>query len=47
MVKYCVAQYLDVTNDTLGVTIPVTNMVCYGIKPLNPLQEKPALEKYT
>lgn len=45
--KNCVAQYLDVTNDTLGVTIPVTNMVCYGIKPLNPLQEKPALEKYT
>ena len=45
--KNCVAQYLDVTNATLGVTIPVTNMVCYGIKPLNPLQEKPELDKYT
>ena len=45
--KNCVAQYLDVTNNTLGVTIPVTNMVCYGIKPLDPLAEKPALEKYT
>lgn len=45
--KNCVAQYLDVTSDKLGVTIPVTNMVCYGISPLNPLQEKPVLEKYT
>ena len=43
--KNCVAQYLDVTKD--GVTIPVLNSVCYGIKPLDPLAEKPALEKYT
>ena len=45
--KNCVAQYLDVTNATLGVTIPVTNMVCYGVKPLDPLAEKPELDKYT
>lgn len=45
--KYCVTQYLDVTSDKYGKTIPVTNMVCYGIKPLDPLAEKPALDKYT
>ena len=45
--KNCVAQYLDVTNNTLGVTIPVTNMACYGVKPLDPLAEKPALDPYT
>lgn len=45
--KDCVTQYLDVTNDKLGVTIPVTNRVCYGINPLNPLAEKPALDPYT
>ena len=45
--KGCVAQYLDVTSEKYGTTIPVTNLVCYGIKPLDPLAEKPALEKYT
>lgn len=45
--KYCVTQYLDVTSDKYHKTIPVTNMVCYGIKPLDPFAEKPALEKYT
>lgn len=45
--KDCVTQYLDVTSDKYGKTIPVTNMACYGIKPLDPLLEKPALDKYT
>nr|DAX15793.1 MAG TPA: hypothetical protein [Caudoviricetes sp.] len=45
--KNCVAQYLDVTSDKFGVTIPVTNIACYGVKPLNPLLEKPELDKYT
>ena len=45
--KDCVAQYLDVTSDKYGKTIPVTNMACYGIKPLDPILEKPALDKYT
>lgn len=45
--KNCVAQYLDITSDKYGTTIPVTNIVCYGVKPLDPLAEKPALEKYT
>ena len=45
--KGCVAQYLDVTSEKYGTTIPVTNLVCYGIKPLDPLAEKPVLEKYT
>ena len=45
--KGCVAQYLDATSDKYGTTIPVTNIVCYGVKPLDPFAEKPALEKYT
>lgn len=45
--KDCVTQYLDATSDKYGKTIPVTNMACYGIKPLDPLLEKPALDKYT
>ena len=44
--KNCVAQYLDVTSES-GTYLPVTNIVCYGINPLNPLAEKPELEKYT
>lgn len=43
--KNCVAQYLDVTSES-GTYLPVTNIVCYGINPLNPLAEKPELEKY-
>ena len=43
--KNCVAQYLDVTSES-GTYLPVTNIVCYGINPLNPLAEKPGLEKY-
>ena len=42
----CVAQYLEVTGKS-GEMVPVTNLVCYGVNPLNPLAKKPELVKYT
>lgn len=42
----CVAQYLEVTGKS-GEKLPVTNLVCYGVNPLNPLAKKPELVKYT
>lgn len=42
----CVAQYLEVTGKS-GEMVPVTNLVCYGVNPLNPLAKKPELSKYT
>lgn len=42
----CVAQYLEVTGKS-GEMVPVTNLVCYGVNPLNPLAKKPEIAKYT
>ena len=42
----CVAQYLEVTGKS-GEKLPVTNLVCYGVNPLNPFAKKPELVKYT
>lgn len=43
----CVAQYLDVSNTKEGVTVPVTNKVCFGKMPYDPFREKDKLNEYT
>lgn len=43
----CVDQELDVTNTKEGITIPVTNRVCFGKMPYDPFREKYKLIEYT
>ena len=45
--KDCVTQYLDVSNTKEGVTVPVTNKVCFGKMPYDPFREKYKLIDYT
>ncbi|WP_459814716.1 hypothetical protein [Campylobacter concisus] len=43
----CVTQYLDVSNTKEGITVPVTNRVCFGKMPYDPFREKYKLIDYT
>lgn len=43
----CVDQELDVTNTKEGITIPVTNRVCFGKLPYDPFRPKYKLNEYT